>query len=180
MTSIHVPNARILILGIGNLLMGDEGLGVHLAQRLQNGKRPPGVDVVDGGTGGFHLMEFFESYDAIIMVDATLDERPPGTIRLIEPRYAADFPRAMSTHDIGLKDLVSGLQALGRLPKIYLFAVSVAELQHMQLELSPHLETIMPVLMKRVLKLGEDLAAERPPNAGQAKYPDKKYRVTNL
>ena len=71
------------------------------------------------------------------VVDATLDGRPPGTIRLVEPRFSSDFPRAMSTHDIGLKDLISGLQVLGRLPRIYLFVVSIAELQDMYIGLSP-------------------------------------------
>ena len=76
---------RILILGIGNYLMGDEGLGVHAAVRLQKENLPDRVDVVDGGTGGFHLLEYFETYDNIILVDATLDDNPNGTIRLIQP-----------------------------------------------------------------------------------------------
>lgn len=157
MTSIDSSNSRILILGIGNWLMGDEGLGVHLVQRLQNEKLPPGVDIVDGGTGGFHLMEYFENYPTLIMIDATLDSRPPGEIRLIEPQYSTDFPRAMSTHDIGLKDLVSGLQVLGRLPKIYLFVVSIAELQDMHIGLSPAVEAAIPLLKSKVRKLCDQL-----------------------
>ena len=47
-------NKNILILGIGNYLMGDEGVGVHTANRLLQSDVPPGADIVDGGTGGFH------------------------------------------------------------------------------------------------------------------------------
>lgn len=143
----------VLIMGIGNYLMGDEGVGVHLAQRLAREVLPEGVDVLDGGTGGFFLMEYFENYPVVILIDATLDDRPVGTIRVIEPRFASDFPRAMSTHDIGLRDLVEGLAILGKLPKIYLFAVSIEMIQSQQIELSPELERVMPELLEQVKKM---------------------------
>ncbi len=151
---------RLLILGIGNLLMGDEGVGVHLAQELSAEPLPPGVSLLDGGTGGFHLMEYFESYPRLILIDATLDGRPPGTIRLLEPRFSSEFPRSMSTHDIGLRDLLEGLQLLGRLPKVYLFAVSIKEIQSMQLSLSPEIQAVMPELKQRVLELAKNLTEE--------------------
>lgn len=140
----------VLIMGIGNYLMGDEGVGVHVAQRLAKETLPEGIDVLDGGTGGFFLMEYFENYPVVILIDATLDDRPTGTIRVIEPRFASDFPRAMSTHDIGLRDLVEGLAILGKLPKIYLFAVSIEMIQSQQIELSPELERVMPELLEQV------------------------------
>jgi hydrogenase maturation protease len=143
----------VLIMGIGNYLMGDEGVGVHVAQRLEQTALPPGIDVLDGGTGGFYLMEYFENYPVVILVDATLDERPLGTVRLIEPRFAADFPRAMSTHDIGLRDLVEGLAILGKMPKIYLFAVSIEMVQPQQMELSLELEQSLPALLEKVTEL---------------------------
>ena len=143
----------VLIMGIGNYLMGDEGVGVHVAQRLEQTALPPGIDVLDGGTGGFYLMEYFENYPVVILVDATLDERPLGTVRLIEPRFAADFPRAMSPHDIGLRDLVEGLAILGKIPKIYLFAVSIEMVQPQQMELSLELEKTLPALLEKVTEL---------------------------
>ena len=143
----------VLIMGIGNYLMGDEGVGVHVAQRLEQTALPLGIDVLDGGTGGFYLMEYFENYPVVILVDATLDERPLGTVRLIEPRFAADFPRAMSTHDIGLRDLVEGLAILGKMPKIYLFAVSIEMVQPQQMELSLELEKTLPALLEKVTEL---------------------------
>jgi hydrogenase maturation protease len=148
---------KLLILGIGNLLMGDEGVGVHLAQSLEQEELPVGVDLLDGGTGGFHLMEYFEQYPCIILIDATLDKYPSGKIRLLEPKFSADFPRSMSTHDIGLRDLLEGLQIMGRLPKVYLFAVSIDELQEMEIQLSPEVQAVMPSLQKRVLQLAKQL-----------------------
>ena len=135
-------------MGIGNLLMGDEGIGVHVANRLAL-EIIPGIDVVDGGTGGFHLLEYFEKYEHIILIDATLDNNSVGTIRLIQPRFAKDFPKAMSTHDIGLKDMVSALQLLGKSAAIYLFVISIESLQQQGIELTPAAEKIIPMLVNK-------------------------------
>ena len=143
---------NILVLGIGNYLMGDEGIGVHVANRLEK-DMIPGIDVVDGGTGGFHLLEFFESYEHVILIDATLDKNPIGTIRLIKPRFANDFPPAMSTHDIGLKDMVSALQLLGTMPIIDLFVVSIESIQQQGIELTPEIEAVVPLIMDKVKEL---------------------------
>lgn len=148
---------KVLILGIGNYLMGDEGVGVHAARNLDGTFDPETVDVLDGGTAGFQLMEYLEHYPTVIMIDATLDDRPPGTIRLIEPRFAADFPKAMSTHEIGLKDLVESLALLGKLPKIYLFVISIKEIQPLSIELTEEVENALPKLEFEISKLLKSL-----------------------
>lgn len=148
---------RILVMGIGNYLMGDEGVGVHLAERLSALSLPPNVDVVDGGTGGFHLLEYFETYPNIILVDATLDNQPAGTIRLIRPRFASDFPKSMSTHDIGLKDMVSSLQLMGKAPNIHLFVVSIETIQQQGIELTEQVQAVMPELIDKVVTLAWQL-----------------------
>jgi hydrogenase maturation protease len=138
-------------MGIGNYLMGDEGVGVHLAETLEGYTLPPNVDVVDGGTGGFHLLEYFEKYKEVILVDATLDNNPVGHIRLIQPKFASDFPKAMSTHDIGLKDMMSSLQLMGKVPHIHLFVVSIESIQQQGIELTPEIATILPELIEQVI-----------------------------
>jgi hydrogenase maturation protease len=150
---------RILVMGIGNYLMGDEGVGVHVAERITAIDLPHDVDVVDGGTGGFHLLEYFEKYPQIILVDATLDDQPAGTIRLIKPKFAADFPKAMSTHDIGLKDMVSALQLLDKSPEIYLFVVSIETIQQQGIELTNEIEAIMPRLLALVVEQAEKISS---------------------
>ena len=136
-----------LILGIGNYLMADEGLGVHLAEQFLQEELPVGVDVLDGGTGGFHLLEYFEQYERVIIVDATLDGKPAGTIRLIKPHFASDFPQAMSTHDIGLKDLVGALQLLGTMPEIDLYVVSINSIQDQGVVLSEEISNAISKLI---------------------------------
>jgi hydrogenase maturation protease len=145
-----MKNKKILVMGIGNYLMCDEGVGVHVAEQLLKESLPENVAVLDGGTGGFHLLEFFENHDHVILIDATLDGREPGTIRKIKPKFANDFPPAMSTHDIGLKDMVSALQFMGKMPEIDLFVVSIASLQEQGTELSPPVRSKIPELIRLV------------------------------
>lgn len=149
---------KILILGVGNYLMGDEGLGVHLVRALEKETLPSHVSLLDGGTAGLQLMEYLEAFHTVIMVDATLDENLPGTIRLIEPKFSADFPKAMSTHEIGLKDLIESLTFVGRLPRIYLFIVSVADIAHLHIGLSRPVDEAMGELKARVVQLAKTIS----------------------
>jgi hydrogenase maturation protease len=137
--------------------MGDEGVGVQTALALQKLPIADTIDVVDVGTGGFHLLEFFEMHEKVILIDATLDSNEPGTIRLIQPKFAKDFPRAMSTHDIGLRDMVNALQLMDKMPEIYLFVVSIESIQQQGIELTPEIEKIIPVLVEKVLELAHQL-----------------------
>lgn len=153
---------KVLILGVGNYLMGDEGVGVHLARQLSSELNDEQIDVVDGGTGGFQLMELFETYSTVILVDATLDPDKEGTIRLIQPKFSADFPKAMSTHEIGLKDLVESLILLDKLPEIYLFVISITKVQPLSIELSPEIDKSLKDLKDRVVDLAYSLSVHQP------------------
>ena len=144
---------RILVMGVGNVLMGDEGVGVHAVRLLEQRAWPAGVALLDGGTGGFHLLSHVGACDILVMIDATLDGRPPGTITVIEPRYASDYPRALSAHDIGLKDLVDSAAILGSLPRVLLVTIGVASLQPMQMTLSPQIEASLPGVVATVERL---------------------------
>jgi hydrogenase maturation protease len=148
---------KILIMGIGNYLMADEGVGVHAAEQLQLMAWPANIEVLDGGTGGFHLLEYFENHDHVILIDATLDGREPGTIRKIKPRFAKDFPPAMSTHDIGLKDMVSALQFMDKMPVIDLFVVSIASIQDQGIQLTATIQNILPMLIDQVKSLAAEI-----------------------
>ena len=143
----------ILVLGIGNLLMNDEGVGIHVVTRLEKEGGVPGAELMDGGTGGFHLLGHIQSYKKVIIVDASLDDFPPGHIRLLRPRFAKDFPRQLSAHEIGLKDLIDSACLLGDVPEFYLIAISVKNFQDMGMELSTEVEVAVPEAMKKVREL---------------------------
>ena len=143
----------ILVLGIGNLLMNDEGVGIHVVARLEKEGGLRGADLMDGGTGGFHLLGFIQSYKTIIIVDASLDDHPPGHVRVLQPRYARDFPKQLSAHEIGLKDLIDSAILLGNMPQLHLIAISVNDFQDMGMELSPEVEQAIPEAIRCVRNL---------------------------
>jgi len=141
---------KTLILGVGNLLLRDEGVGIHVIRELEKENLPPDVSLMDGGTGGLHLINWLQDYDRIIMVDATLDNNPPGTIRLIKPRYASDFPHLMSAHEIGLRDMIEAMSLMGNLPEIQLIVISAADISEVGMDLSPELQAVIPEIVQLV------------------------------
>jgi hydrogenase maturation protease len=143
---------NLLVLGIGNVLMGDEGVGVHVIRHLENEEIPPGVELLDGGTGSFLLLGPMQLARKVILIDATLDENSPGTVRRLVPRFSTDYPRTLAAHDIGLKDLLDAFYLLGHQVDVVLFAVSIAPLQDMGLELSPDLAARIPDIADRVMR----------------------------
>ena len=127
-----------LVLGIGNVLMGDEGVGVRVVDALRHTVLPDGVELLDGGVGSFLLLEPMQSSAKVIIIDACDDGSEPGSIRRLRPRYSKDYPKTLTAHDIGLKDLLDAFYLMGDSPPdVTLFAVSIPPLQDMGLDLSP-------------------------------------------
>ena len=133
-----------LVLGVGNLLMGDEGIGVAAIRRLEKTELAEAVELVDGGTSGFHLLGLFRDPPHIILIDATTDGQPPGTVSLIHPRYASDFPPSLTAHDIGLKDLLESAALLGDLPNVDLITISISDFSSMTMDLSAPVAAALP------------------------------------
>ena len=144
---------RILVLGIGNYLMGDEGVGVHVIHALSNADLPENVDIMDGGTGSFDLMPILAKYPLVIFIDATMDFRPAGTIDVIYPKFAADFPTVLSAHDVGLKDMIDALEFKGELPKIILITVSIREMIPMTIKLTQEVQNSIPEVVNKVKEI---------------------------
>ena len=143
----------ILVLGIGNYLMGDEGVGVHAIHALSRAELPDYLDILDGGTGSFDLMPILSKYPVAIFIDATMDGKEPGTIATLYPKFAADFPKVLSAHDVGLKDMIDALEFKGELPKIILITVTIKEMIPMTIKLSPEVQGALPGVVQEVLEI---------------------------
>ena len=143
---------NVLVLGIGNVLMGDEGIGVHVVRHLEKLGVPQGVELLDGGTGSLLLLEPMQRARKIILIDATLDDHPPGTVRRLTPRFSTEYPRTLTAHDIGLKDLLDTFYLLEGPVDVVLFAVSIASLQEIGMELSPEIAARAPEIAELVLR----------------------------
>ena len=86
-----------------------------------------------------------------------MDGKPAGTISLIRPKFAADFPSALSVHDVGLKDMIEAVYLMEKVPDILLFTVSIKELKPMTLELSSKVTKAIPLTIDKILAHCEQL-----------------------
>lgn len=157
MEKSNQANNKILVLGVGNLILGDEGVGIHAIKYLEKQNLGLDIDLLDGGTGGFHMLSVMDDYKTLIMIDATIDSKEEGSISLIEPKFASDFPKALSSHDIGLRDLVETATLLGHMPKIYLITVSVKDISEVRMTLSEKIEKSLPEVGKLVKSILEKI-----------------------
>lgn len=137
-------------MGLGNVLLQDEGIGVHTLKELEKISWPENVELLDGGTGGFVLLSLFQEYKNIVIIDATLSREPEGSIKVLQPKFAKDFPKSLSTHELGLKDMIESAILLGKVPRIYLIVISINPEQKMSVELQPHIKAHIPKLIETV------------------------------
>lgn len=133
--------------------MGDEGIGALAAQALADEDLGDGVAVLDGGTGGFHLLSHFDGVDRLVLIDAAADGHPDGTVRTIRPRFLSEFPRALTAHEIGLRDLLESASLLGRLPPTELITISVSGPFEVGTALTPAIRAALPEVLSRVRTL---------------------------
>ncbi|HEY0865149.1 MAG TPA: hydrogenase maturation protease [Lacunisphaera sp.] len=150
---------RVLVLGVGNLLMGDEGVGIHILRLLEHERPVAGVRLLDGGTGGVNLLVEFDGAQDIILIDATRDGQPAGTITFLRPEVVGELPRGLGAHDFGLKDLFAASALLGRLPRLHLYTIAVEEVRPMCTDLSPAVAAAIPEVVHAVRALAARLAA---------------------
>jgi hydrogenase maturation protease len=146
---------KTLILGLGNILMGDEGIGVRSIEFMQERPLPDHAELLDGGTGGFHLLSLFQEYKRFVIIDATLGTYPSGEVHVLKPRFASDFPRSLTSHDIGLRDLLQSAELLGDLPEIFLVTINIGEYNTLQTKISRELEAVLPRVRETVLHVLE-------------------------
>lgn len=149
---------KTLVLGLGNILMSDEGVGVHVVREIEKHALPPGVECLDGGTGGFILLEPMQAADRIVMIDAAADGNPIGTVTRTVPRFSRDYPPTLTAHDIGIKDLLDLFYMLDGGREVTLYAITIDPQQPISLELSP---VVKEAASRAVASLLEELGSPR-------------------
>ncbi len=144
---------KTLVLGLGNVLLSDEGVGVHVVRLLQERYRfPPDVEILDGGTLGLDLLPYVEETDRLLIVDAVQMDAPPGTVARLEgDQIPAALNLKYSLHQMGLTDLLAAASLRGRYPpEVVLWGVQPASLE-VGLDLSPTVAAQIEVLLANVL-----------------------------
>jgi hydrogenase maturation protease len=144
---------KILILGIGNIILQDEGVGVRVAERMMKMSLPPNVEVLDGGIKGLDLLYFIEGREKVIVVDAVKAGAPPGTLfRFTDKDLAAKKGVIRSAHGIDFSDVVALAHFTLTTPPQIVFLGIEPESLDASMELSPLIEENIPVLINLVMK----------------------------
>lgn len=140
-----------VIVGLGNLLLKDDGVGVHAIRALEQEALPPTVELVDGGTSTLSLLTYFVGCPKIIIIDALQAGLPPGTIYRLTPedipRYRAEH---LSIHDVQILDVVKMAALLGDMPEVVILGIEPQEIAS-GLELTPVIAEKIPSLVQSVI-----------------------------
>lgn len=121
-STIEERQSGTLIIGIGNNLLTDDGAGIHVINRLSERTLPEDVELLDGGTLGFALLENIETAARLIVVDAAQLDAEPGTVRVLKNAEMDDYlgtSRRTSVHEVNLLDMMVAARFRGRLPADY-------------------------------------------------------------
>jgi hydrogenase maturation protease len=144
--------SSLLILGLGNLLCRDDGLGAFVAQEIAGTRIiPEGVRVLDGGTLGLALLPYLEDAERAVLVDAIQTDDAPGTfVRLEGDEVGPAVAARLSVHQVGVSDLIEAARWRDRIPPTLVLLGLVPESTDLGVGLSPAVLAGMPALVERV------------------------------
>lgn len=143
-----------LVLGVGNLLMSDEGVGVHVIKKLvENFQLPEDVQILDGGTLGMDLLYYLEGTENLILIDAVETRKDPGSlVRLEGDEVPAFLSMKMSPHQIGVPDMLAAAKLKDVFPKRLVLWGIQPELLEIGLDLSPTIAAKVDTIIQHVLE----------------------------
>ncbi len=125
------------VIGVGNLLLSDEGIGVHLVRELDRRNALPGAEFVDGGVAGAGLLGLIEGQEKVVLIDAVAAPLPPGTvIRLVPDELRRSAGVKASLHDLNLADALDLMRLRETLPETMILGVVPADIGAWRMELS--------------------------------------------
>jgi hydrogenase maturation protease len=156
------PPTRTLVLGVGNTLLGDEGVGVHALRFLQAQRLALDLDLVDGGTLGFSLAGVLAEAQQVVVIDAAQMSAPPGTVRRFVGEQMDRFlagRRSRSVHEVSLYDLIAVGHLAGDLPQRRGLVAVQPEAIGWSEALSPEMEGALPRVAETVIALVREWGA---------------------
>ena len=141
-----------LVLGLGNILLRDEGVGVRVVQAMKQMRLPPDVEVFDGATAGVDLLDVLADRRRVVVIDAIAGDSPPGTVlRLTPDDLAPRHTRGVSLHDLGLVEALALAKQLNAYPEEVVIIGVKPHRVECGLELSPKTARMVPRIIEQVL-----------------------------
>ncbi len=154
-----MPEAAVRIIGLGNPLMGDDGIGIRLVEELQWQSLPADVELLDGGCGGLSLLPLLSGCQRLLIIDAADFGGSAGQVKVLGEGDLACLPQAKQpqlSHQLGLAELLRLAAKMTPLPPLELVLIQVASCQQKN-ALSPELTKQIPALTRQILELADRL-----------------------
>jgi hydrogenase maturation protease len=147
----HIPSPKITILGVGNELLSDEGVGIHVIKEIKKINLPPGIEAIEGGTHGFGLLNIITSSDYLIIIDSLKGGDTPGSIYRFHIDDAPNCPDLFKTsvHQIGILEVINLSGLIGSTPETVIIGVEPKELKT-GMQLSPEIRAKIPRIIELV------------------------------
>ena len=141
------------VIGVGNLLLSDEGIGVHLVQELDRRNALPGVEWIDGGVAGAGLLGLIEGQEKVVLIDAVGAPLPPGTvIRLLPGELRRSGGVKASLHDVNLADAIDLMRLRESLPETMILGIVPADVETYRIGLSEALAGRFEEILDKVCR----------------------------
>lgn len=140
-----------MVMGVGNILLSDEGLGVRFLDELAKVELPANVEILEGGTAGLELVHLIQDVDFLIIVDAFNANAEPGALFRFQPGDLKVIPEQyeVSFHQIGIIEVLAMAKVLGQAPQTLIFGIQPKSLEW-GLEISPEILALFPRLTELV------------------------------
>jgi hydrogenase maturation protease len=141
----------VRVIGVGNILLSDEGIGVHVAGELSKRGSPPGVEFVDGGVAGAGLLGLIEGQEKVAIVDAVEAPFPPGTVLRLSPDDLGEGPgTSWSLHDLNLAHVMGLMRLRDTLPEMMILGIVPADVETWRIGLSEPLAGRFEEILSKV------------------------------
>ncbi len=145
---------KILVLAVGNILLMDEGIALHVLNRLRSMDLLPEIELLDGGTGGYELINFIRGRKKVFIIDCININEQVGSVvtaTLQEIDLTNNF--FVSCHQGGLTELLQQSMLLTPLPEIFIIGIVPEEINKMGMQLSSTLESMLESIVSKVYKI---------------------------
>jgi hydrogenase maturation protease len=140
-----------MIMGVGNVLLSDEGCGVQFLKELEAAGLPENVELLEGGTAGLELVHLIREVDFLILVDAIQAQTDPGALFRFQPRELSIFPAEfqVSFHQVGIIEVLQVAEMLGHAPETLIFGIQPKNME-VGMELSEDVKAVFPRLLQLI------------------------------
>ncbi|MBU1642510.1 HyaD/HybD family hydrogenase maturation endopeptidase [bacterium] len=161
---------KIAVIGVGNILFMDEGVGVYASRMLEaNYRFEPDIEIIDGGTLGFKLMDYFEAYDKVVILDTvSIDDAPGSVYNLPADALMGLGDYRQTVHEVEVVGMLEVCSMLDKMAEVNIVGIIPQDIQSVEINLTDTLKKAFPGLMEQAIRVLADAGITVTPGCSQS------------